>query len=123
MGEAAKLLGVPKTSLWRWENNETKVDAQRLVDIAAAYGLSVPAIFEGRVMTAPTQMDLDRIGTVVQFVDETIQLNGARPDSKLIRAAVVEILRLETSRVLETKDSEFNLRRYQELLRGMFYKR
>lgn len=50
LGQAAKLLGVPKTSLWRWENNETKVDAQRLVDIAAAYGLSVPAIFEGRVM-------------------------------------------------------------------------
>ena len=123
LGQAAKLLGVPKTSLWRWENNETKVDAQRLVDIAAAYGLSVPAIFEGRVMTAPTQMDLDRIGDVVKYVEDTIQLNGARPRSELVRAAVVEILNLETSRVLESSDSEFDLDRYHRLLQGMFYSR
>lgn len=123
LGQAAELLDVPKTSLWRWENNETKVDAQRLVDIAAAYELSIPAIFEGRVMAAPSQMDLDRIGTVVEKVEETIQLNGARPRAELVRAAVVEILRLETSRVLETKDSEFDMHRYHGLLRGMLYSR
>jgi transcriptional regulator with XRE-family HTH domain len=54
LGQAAKLLGVPKTSLWRWESNETKVYAQQLVDIAAAYGLSVSAIIEGKIMMAPT---------------------------------------------------------------------
>jgi transcriptional regulator with XRE-family HTH domain len=55
LGQAATLLGVPKTSHWRWESGKTKVYAQQLVDIAAAYGLSVSAIIEGKIMIAPTQ--------------------------------------------------------------------
>lgn len=120
LGQAAKLLGVPKTSLWRWENNETKVDAQRLVDIAAAYGLSVSAIFEGKIMTAPTQTDFDRLGIVVEHIERIIQYMNARPKPQAVRTAVVEVLRLETSRVLETRGSTFDPSRYNGLVEGIF---
>lgn len=122
LGQAAKLLGVPKTSLWRWENNKTKVYAQQLVDIAAVYGLSVSAIFEGKIMTAPTQTDFDRLGIVVEHIERIIQTQETRPPPQAVRTAVVEVLRLETSRVLETTGSTFDPSRYNGLVKGIFGK-
>ena len=122
LGDAAKLLGVPKTSLWRWENSETKVDAQCLVDIATAYGLSISAIFEGKILKAPTQTDFDRLGEVVEHIEELIQSLETRPSPKDVRTAVVEVLRLETSRVLETTESVFDPSRYNGLVEGILKK-
>lgn len=42
-GQAAEGLSVPITRLWRWENNETKVDVQQFVDIALTYAFRFPA--------------------------------------------------------------------------------
>jgi transcriptional regulator with XRE-family HTH domain len=122
LGQAAKLLGVPKTSLWRWESNETKVYAQQLVDIAAAYGLSVSAIIEGKIMMAPTQTDFDRLGIVVEHIERIIQEPKTRPQPEAVRTAVVEVLRLETARLLETKGSEFDPSRYNGLVEGILGK-
>ena len=119
LGEAAKLLGVPKTTLWRWEHAETKVDAQRLVDIAAAYGLSVSAIFEGKILKAPTQTDFDRLGDVVVHIELIVQGLNLRPNPKALRTAVVEVLRLETTRVLETPGSTFDRSRYDAMVSSM----
>ena len=118
LAEAAKLLGVPKTTLWRWEN-ETKVDAQKLVDIAAAYGLSVSSLFEGKVLNAPTQTDFDRLGDVVEHIELIIQGLDVRPNPKALRTAVVEVLRLETTRVLETPGSTFDPSRYDAMVSSM----
>lgn len=122
LADAAKLLGVPKTSLWRWENGETKVDAQRLVDIAAAYGLSISAIFEGKILKAPTQTDFDRLGDVVEHIELIIQGLSVRPNPKALRTAVVEVLRLETTRVLETPGSTFDPSRYDAMVSSMLGK-
>lgn len=122
LGQAAKLLGVPKTSLWRWESDATKVDAKRLVEIAAAYGLSVGAIFEGKILTAPTQTDFERLGIVVEHIERIIQQQETRPQPEAVRTAVVEVLRLETTRVLETKGSEFDPSRYNGLVQGILGK-
>ena len=118
LAEAAKLLAVPKTTLWRWEN-ETKVDAQRLVDIASAYGLSVSSVFEGKVLSAPTQTDFDRLGDVVEHIELIIQGLSVRPNPKALRTAVVEVLRLETTRVLETPGSTFDPSRYDAMVSSM----
>jgi len=117
LAEVVKFLGVPKTSLWRWENNETKADAQRLVDIAAAYGLSISAIFEGKVLKAPKQTDFDRLGDVVEHIELIVQDLDLRPNPKALRTAVVEVLRLETTRVLETPCSTFDPSRYDAVVR------
>lgn len=119
LGEAAKLLGVPKTNLWRWESNETKVDAQRLVDIAAAYGLSVSEMFEGNIVVAPTQTDFDRLGEVVEHIELIVQDLDLRPNPKALRTAVVEVLRLETSRVLDTHGTKFDPSRYDAMVYGI----
>ena len=122
LGDAAKLLSVPKTSLWRWENNETKVDAQRLVDIAAAYGLSISAMFEGKILKAPTQTDFDRLGDVVEHIEQIVQTFDTRPNPKALRTAVVEVLRLETSRVLDAPGSTFDPSRYDGMVQELFRK-
>lgn len=117
--DAAKLLGVPKTNLWRWENDETRIYAERLVDIASAYGLSVSALFEGKIVTAPTQTDFERLGIVVEHIEIIIQKLKVRPKPESVRTAVVEVLRLETARVLETKGSKFDPSRYNGLVEGI----
>jgi transcriptional regulator with XRE-family HTH domain len=119
LGQAAEVLAVPKTTLWRWENNETKVDAQRLVDIASAYGLSVSSMLEGRLLTAPTQTDFDRLGIVVEHIERIIQQQHTRPKPQSVRTAVVEVLRLETSRVLESTGSKFDPSRYDAMVNGI----
>lgn len=119
LGDAAKLLGVPKTSLWRWENNENKMDAQRLVDIVAAYGLSISASFEGKTLKAPTQTDLGRLGDVVEHIELIIQGLLVRLNPKALRTAVVEVLQLETTRVLETRGSTFDPSRYDAMMSSM----
>ncbi|MFG5384140.1 helix-turn-helix domain-containing protein [Yoonia sp. R2-816] len=122
LDQGAELLGVPKTTLWRWESGETKVHAHRLVDIAAAYSLSVSAIFEGETVTAPTHTDFERLGIVVEHIERIIQQLGSRPEPKAVRTAVVEVLRLETTRVFETTDSEFDPSRYNGLVEGILGK-
>lgn len=122
LGQAAKLLEVPKTTLWRWENDAKKVDAKRLAEIAATYGLSVGAIFEGKIITAPTQADFEHLGIVVEHIERIIQQQETRPHPEKVRTAVVEVLRLETTRVLETRSSEFDPARYNGLVEGILGK-
>ena len=118
----AELLGVPKTTLWRWESGETKLHAHRLADIAAAYGLSLSSLFEGETLTAPTQTDFERLGIVVEHIERIIQQQNNRPDPIAVRTAVVEVLRLETTRVFETTDSDFDPSRYNGLVEGILGK-
>lgn len=119
LGQAAKLLGVPKTSLWRWENDAKKVDAKWLAEIAAAYGLSVGEIFEGKIVAAPTQADFEHLGVVVEHIERIIQQQEARPQPEAVRTAVVEVLRLETTRVLEANGGEFDPSRYNGLVQAI----
>lgn len=122
LGRVAEVLGVPKTTLWRWESNKTKVDAQRLIDIAEKCGLSVSNMFEGNILTATTQTDFDRLGIVVEHIERIVQRLEIRPEPRAVRAAVVKILRFDTSRILNTTGSAFDLSRYAAMVSGILGK-
>lgn len=117
--DAAIQLGIPKTTLWRWENGQTKIYAEKLVRVASAYGVSASKLFEGEVVIAPSQIDYERLGMVVEHVELIVQANGHRPKPEAVKTAVVEILRLETQRLLDVKGGEFDLSRYEQTIRGI----
>jgi len=118
LSEAARLLEVPKNTLWRWENDETNIYAGKLVAIASVYGLSASKLLEGKIVIAPTQIDYERLGIVVEHIERVIQSLDIRPKPESVRTAVVQVLKLETERVLEAKGSAFDPSRYDELIKG-----
>ena len=59
---------------------------------------------------------------MVEHIERIIQELGNRPEPKAVRTAVVEVLRLETTRVFETTDSEFDPSRYNGLVEGILGK-
>ena len=59
---AADRLGLPKTTLWRLEDGESKISAKRLVDIAAEYGYSISSLVAGGAVEAPPPTGIDRLG-------------------------------------------------------------
>ncbi|WP_235008439.1 hypothetical protein, partial [Candidatus Halocynthiibacter alkanivorans] len=80
---------------------------------------SVTSMFEGKILNAPTQTDFDRLGVVVEHIERIIQQLDTRPKPQSVRTAVVEVLRLETSRVLETTGSAFDPSRYDAMVNGI----
>jgi hypothetical protein len=59
---------------------------------------------------------------VVEHIERIIQEQKTRPQPEAVRTAVVEVLRLETARLLETKGSEFDPSRYNGLVEGILGK-
>lgn len=116
----AKFLGLPKTTLWRLESGNSTISAQRFVDIAAKYGYSISHMLEGHLVASPSLTDFDRLGMVVEQIETIIQRLDSRPKPPQVRAAVVEVLKLETARVIETDGAEFSPDRYDGLVAAIF---
>jgi transcriptional regulator with XRE-family HTH domain len=117
---AADRLGMPKTTLWRLEDGESKISAKRLVDIAAEYGFSISRFVAGELVKSPTQTEFDRLGAVVEHVESMIQNLSARPLPARVRVAVVEVWRLETQRMIETGGDAFDPTRYDRIVEQIF---
>ncbi len=113
---AADLLGLPKTTLWRLENDQGTISADRIIDISSKYGYSISGLLEGSLLMEPTQTDYDRIGMVVEEIERIAQSLDFRPEPSRVRMAVVEVLRLETVRIIENRGGEFDPARYTNLV-------
>ena len=113
---AADLLGLPKTTLWRLENDQGTISADRIIDISSKYGYSISGLLEGRLLIEPTQTDYDRIGMVVEEIERIVQSPDFKPKPSRVRMAVVEVLRLETARIIENRGGEFDPARYSNLV-------
>jgi transcriptional regulator with XRE-family HTH domain len=123
LADAAHRVGLPKTTFWRLESGQSRVSAQQFVDIAAGLGFSVAEALEGNLVTAPSHTDFDRLGQVVEHIEGLIQRDGTRPTPSQVRTAVVEVLRLETARVIETPGATFEPARYNGLVTEIFRNR
>jgi transcriptional regulator with XRE-family HTH domain len=117
--QAADLLGCPKTTLWRLENDQGTITADRIIDIASKYGYSISSLLEGRLVIEPTETDYERLGMVVEEMERVIQRRNIRPNPTKVRTAVVEVLRLETTRVIENPVSKFDPARYNTMVEAI----
>lgn len=115
LDQAAAKLGLSQSTMSRIETGETAITAQRLVDMASAYGVSPSQLLDGAVVRSMSETDLDRIGAVIEFVDAAATDQSPRPSSQTIRQTVLAIFRQETASAWETGAS-FDPTRYRELV-------
>lgn len=119
MEDAGRRLGLSQSTLSRIEAGDTGVSSQRLVDLASAYGVSPSAILEGSVVRSMSETDLDRLGMVIEFVEEALVDADPRPAPSQIKDAVVAIFKQETTLSWET-GATFDPSRYRELVTLLF---
>ena len=115
MDEVAEKIGVSQSTLSRIEAGVAGVSSQRLIDMASAYGLSPSSLLDGSAVRTMSDTDLDRIGQVIEFVEEVLADELPRPDPKQIRDTVIAIFKQETLASWEGQGT-FNPRRFEDLV-------
>ena len=118
MTDAAKKLGVSQSTLSRIEAGGSKVSSQRLADLASAYGVSPSRLLDGAVVRAMSDTDLDRIGQVIEFVEDVLVDASPRPRPTQIRETVLAIFRQETAVTWET-GTAFDPTRYRAFIEAL----
>ena len=115
MVDAAKELGITQSSLSRIENGDTGVPTQRLIDMAGLYGVSPSSLMDGAVVNALSDKDLDRIGQVIEFVEEVLSEHSSRPKPTVVRETILAIFKQESASVYKS-GADFDPTRYRELM-------
>ena len=98
--QAAKHLGFSEVSLFRMEDGQSMVSAVRLEDLAKLYGVSLPDLLQGRLVTMPSTVDVDRMKAVVAFVHSAIQTHGAKPSPEKVADVVAKVYEAEIERII-----------------------
>lgn len=119
MEDAGRRLGVSQSTLSRIEAGDTGVSSQRLVDLASAYGASPSALLDGAVVRSMSETDLDRLGMVIEFVEEALVNAYPRPGPSHVKNTVVTIFKHETTLSWET-GATFDPGRYHDLITLLF---
>lgn len=122
MDEVAEIIGVSQSTLSRIEAGVAGVNSQRLIDLASVYGLSPSSLLDGSAIRTMSETDLDRIGQVIEFVEEVLADEIPRPNPKKIRETVIAIFKQETLASWEGQGS-FDPKRYRELVAALIRKR
>lgn len=117
--KAADLVGFPKTSLWRYEQQEGKVAVDTFVLIAHKYGLSARELLDDKRVKVPEQIDFERMGIVIEYVETIITKAEIRPAPAKVRLAVTEVLKIETNRLRHADTETLELNQYDELIAGL----
>lgn len=112
---AAEKLGITQGSLSRIESGDTAVSSQRLIDMAGVYGVSPSSLMDGAVVNALSEKDLDRIGQVIEFVEEVLSQQSSRPSPTVVREAVLAIFKQESASAYKS-GADFDPTRYRELM-------
>lgn len=113
--ETAKRLGMSQSTLSRIEAGDTGVSSQRLVDLAATYGVSPSALLDGSVVRSMSENDLERMGLVIEFVEESLAGTTPRPTPGEVRDTVITIFKQETALSWDT-GAAFDPSRYKDIV-------
>ena len=98
--QAADFIGITTASLSRMETGISNVSAGRLANLAAYYGVSAGALFEGQLIQMPTQVDIGRMKAVVLLVHEVIATLGVSPSPDKIADVTAQVYTTEIERLL-----------------------
>lgn len=122
--QAADYIGITTASLSRMETGISNVTAGRLAKLAAHYGVSAGALFEGQLIQMPTQIDIDRMKAVVLLVHEIIATLGATPSPEKIADVVSQVYTTEIERLLANPDANlsFNADHHRPFITMVFKK-
>jgi transcriptional regulator with XRE-family HTH domain len=116
--QVAAAVMVSQSQLSRIETGAASLSSERLVALAGIYGVSPSRLLDGAVVKSMSDMDLDRIGQVIEFVEVVLQDVSPRPAAKQIRTAVLAIFRHESAAAFEA-GRPFNAESYRGNLLSM----
>jgi transcriptional regulator with XRE-family HTH domain len=116
--QVASKTGVSQSQLSRIETGSANVSASRLVELSGIYGVSPSRLLDGAVVKSMSDTDLERIGQVIEFVEEALLGMDPRPTPQLIRRAVLAIFRHETA-AAHAESRPFNPLGYRGILHSI----
>ena len=120
LAAAGEALGITDASLSRIENHQSKLTAERLVELSKLYKVSASALLEGAVVMKPSTLDLDRLKAIIEEVEAVAAQLEERPTPAKIGTTITEIYRIEIERLVENSDAQFDPKRYLSTIEGFF---
>ena len=98
---AANYIGISTASFSRMETGISSVTASRMAKLAEHYGVSVAGLFEGQLIRMPTNVDVERMKSVVILVHQVIGNLNVSPSPEKIADVVSQIYTDEIKRLLD----------------------
>lgn len=92
----------------------------RLEMLAALYQVSASELVAGSIVTRPSTVDLDRLKSVVEAVQQVANDQGTRPSPEKMAMAVSELYRLEIDHLVNNPTASFDPTRYLGNIMVMF---
>lgn len=122
VNKAADMLGVKRTQIWRMENQAFALSAERLFALADLYGVNPRWLYQGEEFIVDTDDRFTRIGDVVQFVEEIIQSQQARPSPDRVTEAIIEVLKRDADLPAISRQQPFDAEQHRGLVTLIFKK-
>ena len=118
--EAAQRVGISGASFSRMETGQSRITTDRLEELARLYQVSASALLEGSLVTRPSTVDIDRMRSVVETIQEVVLSLGAQPSPEKLGLVVAEIYRLEIDTMIADPKATFDPTRHRTLIKAMF---
>ena len=103
---AADFVGISTASFSRMETGISSVTASRKAKLADHYGVSVSGLFDGQLIRMPTNVDVERMKSVVILVHQVIGDLNVSPSPEKIADVVSQIYTDEIKRLLNDSKAE-----------------
>ncbi len=122
--KAADHLGITTASMSRLETGLAAVTADRVVSLARFYGVTVADLFEGRLVTMPSDVDLDRLQAVVLLVQSVILKLKVKSSPEKTADVVRMVYRREVEFLIDNPDAGrvFDENRHKKFVTTIFRK-
>lgn len=117
LADAAKLIGISKSSLYRLESGDGRVSMEHLQTVARGYGFMPGAMLDGNLDTMP-ELDMTVVADAVRTVLEASEQMKPRPEPSRIAATVVEVVKLVNQDRDRNPTSDANPSRYVALIQA-----
>lgn len=115
--DAAKQIGISKSTLFRLESGDGRVSMEHLQAVARGYGYTPGAMLDGNLDTIP-ELDMSVVAEAVRTVLEASEQMKPRPEASRIAATIVEVIRLVNQDRDRSPSGDANPSRYLALVQA-----